>query len=373
MNYISIIGIIINSIFFERPWVESLFFETLKNNFEYRDYDIYNVDPGEKVPVFFAVKRVNSTVYAVSVVNHVAFDKIGYEDYNDILRNFRGSVPDIEESDFKLLQIICTYDARNSSGIVSGFYPYWVVDVQNDRVMIYENQPASFLDVSDIIEDTLSGISYCYGDEFGGSADSGPLNRFPVMTALIILINIAVFVYMEIAGSTEDIIYLYGHGALNYDAVVLKGEYYRIITHFFIHNGIEHLINNMLVLAVTGYYFERVLGKIQYLIIYMVSGVLAGTVSLFWYNYFGEEVTSVGASGAVFGICGVMIAVILSDRENFEKIGVTRIILFLILTLYSGAGDSHIDNVAHVTGFVLGALMTFLMLAYRKGKAANED
>lgn len=350
-----------------------MFFETLKNNFQYRDYDIYNVDSQGRVPVFFAVKRINSTIYAVSVVNHVGFDKIGYEDYNDILRNFRGSVPDIEESDFKLLQIICTYDARNSSEIVSGFYPYWVVDVQNDRVMIYENQPSSFLDVSDIIEDSLGGISYCLSGESGGSGDSRLSNGFPLMTALIILINVAVFIYMEIAGSTEDILYLYRHGALNYEAVVSNGEYYRIITHFFMHSGIGHIVNNMLVLAVTGYYFESVLGKIQYLIIYMVSGVLAGTVSLFWYNFFGEEVTSVGASGAVFGICGVMIAVILSDREKFEQIGAIRIILFLFLTLYSGAGDSQIDNVAHVTGFVLGALMTFLLLAYRKGRAASED
>lgn len=339
-------------------------FETLKNNFEYRNYDIFNMGSAEDVPIFFAAKRVNSIIYAVSVINYVGFEKITSEDYNNILRSFRESIQDIEGYEFRLLQIVCTYDVQNCLEIASGFYPYWIVDIQNERVMIYENQPASFLDVSDIVDDTLNGISYSFSDDFGGK--SGIVRRFPVVTAIIILINIAVFLYMEITGSTEDILFMLQHGALNYEAVVLKGEYYRIITHFFMHHGIEHLFNNMLVLAVIGYYFESLLGKIQYMAIYMLSGIISGTVSLFWYNYFGQEVVSVGASGAVFGLCGVMITFILADRKNFGKIGITRIVLFLILTLYSGVGDSSIDNVAHVTGFILGALMAILLLGYRK-------
>ncbi len=346
-------------------------FETLKNNFEYRGYQLFDLGASQSAQLFFAAKKVNSIIYAVSVVNYVGFNKITSEDYNIILRNFRENIQGIEEYDFRLIQLVCTYDAQNSRGVVSGFYPYWIVDIQNEKLMIYENQPASFLDVTDIVEDTLGGTSYSLSDDFAGGTVSA--RSFPIITSVIILINIAVFLYLELTGSTVDVMFMLRHGALNYKAVVDNGEYYRILTHFFMHYGIEHLFNNMLVLAVIGFYFERVLGKIQFLVIYMLSGLLAGTVSLFWYNYFSEEVTSAGASGAVFGLCGVMIAYICADRKNFEKIGITRIVLFLILTLYSGFGDSGIDNVAHVTGFILGALMTFLLLRYRKSVSKQRD
>ena len=140
-------------------------FETLKNNFEYRGYQLFDLGASQSAQLFFAAKKVNSIIYAVSVVNYVGFNKITSEDYNIILRNFRENIQGIEEYDFRLIQLVCTYDAQNSRGVVSGFYPYWIVDIQNEKLMIYENQPASFLDVTDIVEDTLGGTSYSLSDD----------------------------------------------------------------------------------------------------------------------------------------------------------------------------------------------------------------
>lgn len=335
-------------------------------------YEIVDADNLGGTSIFFGAKRVRDIIYAVSVVNYVGIEKITYEDYNNMLRRFRVYCQDTGQLDFRLLQIVCTYEAQNCQEIISGFYPYWIVDIQNGHLMIYENQPDSFSDAASIIEDTLDGKSYILSDGFGGGTENGAKRGFPFITALIILINAVAFFYMDFARSLDETILMMESGALNYSAVVEKGEYYRIITHFFIHDGIDHLFSNMVFLAFIGYYFENMLGKIQYLVIYMLSGIIAGTVSLCWYNYFGNDVWSVGASGAVFGLCGVMIAYILSDRKRFEDIGFIRIVLFLILTLCSGFGDSGIDNVAHVTGFVLGAIITFLLLIYRKYVKKNE-
>ena len=96
----------------------------------------------------------------------------------------------------------------------------------------------------------------------------------------LIVLNILYFLYLEIAGSTEDGYFMLQHGAM-YGPFVLKGhEYYRLLTSMFMHFGIDHIVNNMLVLFVLGSRLEQVIGKIKFLLIYLICGVGANVVSM---------------------------------------------------------------------------------------------
>ena len=105
-------------------------------------------------------------------------------------------------------------------------------------------------------------------------------NRIPVMTLLLILINVVVYLYVEIHGSSYDAEYMIKMGAVYEPYIVQRHEYYRLITHFFLHFGFDHLFNNMISLLILGYSLEKVTGKIRFLILYFLSGILAGIVSL---------------------------------------------------------------------------------------------
>ena len=70
-------------------------------------------------------------------------------------------------------------------------------------------------------------------------------NRIPVMTLLLILINVVVYLYVEIHGSSYDAEYMIKMGAVYEPYIVQRHEYYRLITHFFLHFGFDHLFNNI--------------------------------------------------------------------------------------------------------------------------------
>lgn len=356
-------------------------FESLQNNLRFSGYEIVIPKGKYSSCIFYAYKRNETAVYSLAVINYTGNDKITHEEYEHMLRTFRGMVIGSGEISFNLLQVVCTYESGLAADIVSGFYPFWVVDVQNERLMVYENQPAHYLDVDRIINDTLDGESYIIKAYEGNGFDNEPGNNsvygrkkgIPVVTVTLILINALVFIAMELICQINNSADIYEYGVLNYKGVVADGEVYRLLTHFFMHGGIEHICNNMLVLAVIGYYFENTYGKIWFGITYMLSGLIAGITSMTWYHMLGEEVSSLGASGAVFGVCGAMIVMILLDKNKFREVGVFRIGLFLLLTLYSGARDEGVDNVAHVAGFAVGVIITMIVLVIRKGKDINEN
>ena len=103
----------------------------------------------------------------------------------------------------------------------------------------------------------------------------------PVNT-LIIVINVLVFAGLSFLGDTTDVRFMYNHGASFWPAIIEEHEYYRLLTCTFIHFGISHLLNNMLVLAYIGDNLERALGKIKYLIVYLAAGVGSSAVSAVW-------------------------------------------------------------------------------------------
>ena len=97
------------------------------------------------------------------------------------------------------------------------------------------------------------------------------LKKQPV-TVFLILINILVFLAVELTGGSEDTMHMLQCGA-GYTPAIIQGEYYRIFTSMFLHFGPQHLGNNMLVLFVLGGRLERTVGKLKYLLIYLLGGM----------------------------------------------------------------------------------------------------
>lgn len=186
---------------------------------------------------------------------------------------------------------------------------------------------------------------------------------------LIVAANILVFLILEMIGSTEDVIFMAEHGACYSPWVVEYGEYYRLFTCMFLHYGIEHLFNNMLVLIFLGDALERSVGKIRYLIIYLGGGILANVLSCVLDYRSGDYAVSAGASGAVFAVVGALIYIVIVNRGRVAEFTMRRLILMALLSLFEGFTSVGVDNAAHVGGMVFGLLLAVLL--YRRPRGGN--
>lgn len=178
----------------------------------------------------------------------------------------------------------------------------------------------------------------------------------PVITYTLIIINILVFIAMYIFGKgSEDNLTLVLFGA-NYPALVRAGDYYRLITSAFLHSGLLHLIFNNYALYVIGSQLESFLGKVKFLIIYLVSAICGSLMSMLFSNGI-----SVGASGAIFGLLGSLLYFGYNYRVYLGTVLKSQIIPLIILNLVIGFITPGIDNAAHIGGLLGGLGMTMAL------------
>lgn len=176
-------------------------------------------------------------------------------------------------------------------------------------------------------------------------------------TIVLIIINIAVFLMVEFTGLSQDTLHMLDWGAAYAPLIVENGEFYRLFTSMFLHFGIEHLLNNMLVLFVLGSRLERVIGKWRFLFIYLAGGLLGNIISLIADLSKNSYAVSAGASGAVFGVMGAMIFVVLRNKGHLEDLSIKQILIMAVFSLYFGFASTGVDNAAHLGGLISGFIL----------------
>ena len=184
------------------------------------------------------------------------------------------------------------------------------------------------------------------------------------VTGGLVLLNVLYFLYLEAFGSSEDLTFMIKKGAMYEPLIENGGQYYRFITAMFMHFGIDHLVNNMLVLFILGDNLERAMGKGKYFAVYMISGIGANVISYLYNMQQMKIVVSAGASGAVFGVIGALIYVVTANRGKLEDLTTQRLVLMVVFSLYFSLSNSTIDHVAHVSGLLLGILVSLVL--YRR-------
>ncbi len=197
---------------------------------------------------------------------------------------------------------------------------------------------------------------------YGGPGRYGynPVKRMSPVNTAIIAVNVIVFIIIELIGSTTDTGLMIRWGASYWPLIQYGHEYWRLLTSAFLHFGLEHLFSNMIILAFIGDNLERALGKVQYLIFYLLCAVGSGAVSYGVNMLTGDNVVSAGASGAIFGVAGGILFLIIKNRGVLEDLTFFQIGMFILFTLYQGMRSRGVDNVAHFSGLVIGFCLAAL-------------
>ncbi len=188
-------------------------------------------------------------------------------------------------------------------------------------------------------------------------------------TPLLIDISVVVYVLMVVSGvhfmepTGEDLVAWGG----NWRGVTLAGEWWRLLSCCFVHIGIVHLLFNMYALLMVGVHLEPLLGRVRVLALYVITGVFASVASLWWH----DNTVSAGASGAIFGLYGVFLALLTTDllHKEVRQQLLSSIGIFVVYNLVYGMTGG-VDNAAHIGGLVSGVVLGFALYpALRKPEA----
>jgi rhomboid protease GluP len=185
-----------------------------------------------------------------------------------------------------------------------------------------------------------------------------------VVTQVFFGINVAVFLGMLFAGvsildnpSGQDLV----RWGANFGPYTLGGQYWRLLTCVFVHGSLLHIAFNMWCLWDLGALAESLYGHWTFAVVYLLAGVGGSLGSVIW----NPNVLGVGASGAIFGIAGALIASFYLGEFSLPRAAVMgtlrSVVTFVGYNLVFGAVMSRVDNAAHVgglvTGLILGALI----------------
>jgi len=179
------------------------------------------------------------------------------------------------------------------------------------------------------------------------------------ITLVLIVVNIAVYVYTSIAGGNFFITNYTDTTAqlAQYNASVFGGAYYQLFTAMFVHASIIHLAGNMLFLLIFGLRGEEMFSLPEYLAVYILGGIAGNVLSL----ALGPDMASVGASGAIFALFGAV--AVYARRSIGQSIIGALVFGFFLLIISSG---ENVNYLAHIGGLASGLAMGYVLARVRK-------
>lgn len=253
----------------------------------------------------------------------------------------------------------------------------WIYDEHTDKLIVYEEQAEEFYGLRNIIEKLEPPEDYKpYEDipveqtSFKDKVLAG-WKSLPKVTSAIILLNLIIYILCTFTGEL-----LYNKGAAGVSLVSTPDQWYRVISSMFLHLNVTHIANNMLLLFFLGQIVEDKLGPVRFTAAYFVTGI-CGTLCTFLSEIISDRYVVVfGASGAVFGILGVMFALVFCKRIHRRHMTVTRLLLVISLSIADGFNPSNnVANWSHIGGLISGIIIgvIFCLCSNNNAGVTNED
>jgi membrane associated rhomboid family serine protease/Tfp pilus assembly protein PilF len=185
------------------------------------------------------------------------------------------------------------------------------------------------------------------------------------ITLTQILFGACIAVYLAMAIANGSPMEMSGqimlHFGANYGPDTLSGQWWRLVTYMFLHAGIWHILFNMWCLWDLGRLCESLYGRWTYAGLYFITGIAGGLTSIGW----NPVVLSVGASGAVFGLAGALIASFYLGEFSLPRLAISgtlrSLVIFAVFNIVIGQFFGGVDNACHIGGLVSGLILGALI------------
>ena len=331
--------------------------------------------PSNLPELTFYFRKENQGVNVVCTVDFSSGLYITEEQYVHMKGSIRDFFIQRGEQEIHILTLILCTEMEKARALCHEDRFCWIVDVISDRLVIYEGQVADFYGMKAILENFL----YTLQQEPAADIDRREADRagkrgireLPWINIALVAVNVILFLICTFTGDL-----LYNIGAFSVQDIIERGDFYRMLTSMFLHADIEHLTSNMLVLYYVGEVVEKRIGHLPYAVIYILSGLAGDVLSMAYELLSGQYISSVGASGAVFGIEGALLMLVLLHRGKIEYMTAGRVVFAIAFSLYCGFTSAFVNNAAHIGGVMMGfAAMGILWIcsARVRGKGQRNE
>ena len=173
--------------------------------------------------------------------------------------------------------------------------------------------------------------------------------RFYPVISILLALNISIFVASQLP-IIGNIIYI---GGMGINGEIANGDWWRFFTPMFLHAGIMHILFNMFCLFVFGPELEKIIGKMRFLTLYLLSGIFANVATYFLHDW---NYAHVGASGAIFGLFGAYGALVYYTKKTMPQLRqmILPIIVISVIMTFIQPG---INATGHIAGLIVGFLI----------------
>ena len=195
--------------------------------------------------------------------------------------------------------------------------------------------------------------------------------RRTVIAYSLFALNIIIFILTVFAGGSENNATMLAFGVKS-NFEINNGEIWRFITPIFLHFGLLHIAFNSYAIWIVGPQVEKLYGASRFLFLYLMTGI-AGVAASYWYH---PETPSAGASGAIFGLFGVLLVFSIKYRKTipafFSKALGKGILLTVGINLVIGYQIPQVDNSAHLGGLIAGGLLAVVVPFLKPGEVPGK-
>lgn len=340
--------------------MDILTLDRLENLFFEQGYDKI---PSNLPEFNFYCHREMQGINVLHVIDYRQGLYISKDQYAHLKERIETFFRDRGEREVHVMTLVLCDDTQKARNLCETDTFCWIIDTREYRLLIHEMQAADFYGWKELLEE------YLFARRRAGEEGAEPsrkaektdyLRNVSWVNAALVAVNVIVFLICTFTGDL-----LYNKGAFRVEAL-WQGEWYRLLTSMFLHWNVEHLFSNMIVLYYVGAIVERKLGPVSYTALYLLSG-FAGNVFSIGYELLTNAYTnSAGASGAVFGVEGALLFLVMAHRGKLESMTAGRVAFAVAFSLYCGFTSAGVNNAAHVGGVLMGFAAAAVIAACRK-------
>ena len=331
----------------------------------------YGKIPSNLPEFIFYCRREAQGINVLYVIDYRQGLYISVDQYDHIKKKIRDFFQARGEQEIHVMALVLCADTEKARQLCENDSFCWIIDTQAYRLMIHETQAADFYGWKNLLEEYLFALSKESGETpiVDESMRKRTINLQELSWTNIVLVSVNVIVFL-ICTFTGNM--LYNKGALSAMELWRGGQVYRLFTSMFLHWNVEHLFSNMIVLYYVGALVERELGPIPYTVLYLLSGLAGNIFSIGYELLTGIYGSSAGASGAVFGVEGALLFLVMIRREKLESMPVGRVAFAVAFSLYCGFTSAGVDNAAHVGGVLMGFILAAVIAVCKRMRILSD-